>query len=59
MRNILLEKSYTKFGGKASLCPFYKKIISLDQKTKSGLELAYVPHFVYNFLSLRFLVIFC
>ena len=26
MRNIFLEKSYTKFGGEASPRPFYKKI---------------------------------
>ena len=38
MRNIFLEKSYTKCGGEASPRPFYKKsklIISLDQQCET------------------------
>ena len=37
LRNIFLEKSYTKYGGKASPRPFYKKsklIKSLDQQSE-------------------------
>ena len=37
MRNIFLEKSYTKCGGEASPRPFYKKSklsISLDQQSE-------------------------
>ena len=37
MRNIFLEKSYTKSGGEASPRPFYKKLklsISLDQESE-------------------------
>ena len=37
MRNIILEKSYTKFGGKTSPRPFSGKLklsISLDQQSK-------------------------
>ena len=38
MRNIFLEKSYTKFDGETSPRPFSKKLklsISLDQKSKA------------------------
>ena len=37
MRNIFLEKSYTKSGGEASPRPFYKKLklsMSLDQESE-------------------------
>ena len=37
MRNIFIEKSYTKYGGEASLRPFSEKLklsISLDQYSK-------------------------
>ena len=37
IRNIFLEKSYTKYGGEASPRPFYKKTkssISLNQQTE-------------------------
>ena len=47
MRNIFLEKSYTKFGGETSLTPFNKKSklkISPDQQSKTlyNLFLLYV-----------------
>ena len=37
MRNIFLEKSYTKYGGEASPRPFYEKSklsVSLDQQSE-------------------------
>ena len=33
MRNIFIEKSYTKYGGEASPRPFYKKSKSLSRST--------------------------
>ena len=59
MTNIFLEKSYTKFGGEASLRPFYKKSklrISLDQQFEmlQSLFSLYVEVEVYwNILTLR------
>ena len=37
MRNIFIEKSYTKYGGEASPRPFYKKLkisIYLDEQSE-------------------------
>ena len=61
MRNIFLEKSYTKCGGETIPKPFFKiskLMISLDQqskvlyslfqKTKRNVELVSLPHFLHD-----------
>ena len=63
MRNIFLEKSYTKFGREATPRSFYKKSklsISLDQQSKTSLilYLLFVHVEVYqNILTLRCLAL--
>ena len=59
MRNVFLEKSYTKSGGEASRRPFYNKVklsVSPDQKSKmvQSLFLLHMQVKLYqNMLKLR------